>query len=317
MWKNGQMVAITIVIAALYMTALIPFSGLVIVPGFSTVRPANVLPVVFSLLVGPAAAWGAAIGNLLSDAFSGTLTQGSVFGFVGNFFFGFVGYKLWGNLGVFSSGEEPSMRSVRQLIEYLLIALVAATGTGAIIGWGLDLLGLFPFSVFATIVTVNDFLVAAILGPPLLYFLYIPASRWAAFATQTSWTTICPIGRPHTDGAPPRASRWSQSRGSSPVSSSVPSSKEFPSAVSRPTSPPGPVARRSRPLSVRSRSSSSVGLARFRTNASRISVGNDSLQRAYPLKRHNDTASLRVATVSSSRERLESVQNIVYVSNSP
>lgn len=172
MWKNGQMVAITIVIAALYMTALIPFSGLVIVPGFTTVRPANVLPVVFSLLVGPAAAWGAAIGNLLSDAFSGTLTQGSVFGFVGNFFFGFVGYKLWGNLGMFSSGEEPSMRSVRQLIEYLLIALVAATGTGAIIGWGLDLLGLFPFSVFATIVTVNDFLVAAILGPPLLYFLY-------------------------------------------------------------------------------------------------------------------------------------------------
>lgn len=172
MWKNGQMVAITIVIAALYMTALIPFSEMTIIPGFTTVRPANVLPVVFSLLVGPAAAWGAAIGNLLSDAFSGQLTQGSLFGFVGNFFFGFVGYKLWGNLGPLSSGEEPTMRSGRQLLEYLVIAFVAAAGTGAIIGWGLDLLGLFPFSVFATIITINDFLVAAVLGPPLLYFLY-------------------------------------------------------------------------------------------------------------------------------------------------
>lgn len=172
MWRDPRMVALTAVFAAIYMTALIPFKGLVIVPGFTEIRPANVLPVAFSLMFGPATAWGSAIGNLLSDAFGGTLTAGSAFGFVGNFFTGYVGYKLWGNLGRLSSGEEPTMRSPRQLLEFVVISFVAAAGTGAIIAWGLDLLGLFPFSVLATIIAVNDFLAAAVIGPPLLYVLY-------------------------------------------------------------------------------------------------------------------------------------------------
>jgi len=33
-------------------------------------------------------------------------------------------------------------------------------------------LGLFPFSVLGTIITVNNFLAAAVLGPPLLYLVY-------------------------------------------------------------------------------------------------------------------------------------------------
>lgn len=172
MWSDARMVMLVVVIAAVYAAVLIPFSGLVIIPGFTTVRPANVLPVVLSLLFGPAAAWGAAFGNLFADAFGGTLTWGSAWGFVGNFFFGFVAYRLWGNLGPLSSGEEPDMRSVRGVVEYVVIAFVAAAGTAAIIGWGLDLLGLLPFSVLAAIIAVNDFLAAAILGPPLLYLLY-------------------------------------------------------------------------------------------------------------------------------------------------
>ncbi|WP_332898764.1 QueT transporter family protein [Haladaptatus sp. CMSO5] len=172
MWKDPRMVALTAVIAAVYMTALIPFKGFVIVPGFTEIRPANVLPVALSLMFGPATAWGAGIGNLFSDAFGGTLTAGSIFGFVGNFFSGFIGYKLWGRLGWFSSGEKPTMRSVKQLGEFVVISFVAAAGTAAIIAWGLELLGLFPFSVFATIISVNDFLAAAVIGPPLLYLLY-------------------------------------------------------------------------------------------------------------------------------------------------
>lgn len=172
MWRDGRMVALAAVIAAVYMTALIPFKGFVIVPGFTEVRPANVLPVTLGLLFGPAAAWGAAIGNLLSDAFGGTLTSGSVFGFLGNFFSAFVAYKLWGHLGPLSADEPPRMQSLAQLGEFVVIAFVSAAGTAAIIAWGLDLLGLFSFSVFAIIITVNNFLAAAIIGPPLLYLLY-------------------------------------------------------------------------------------------------------------------------------------------------
>ena len=176
MWRDIRMVSLTFVIAAIYLAGLIPSKGLVIVPGFTEVRPGSALPVAFGLMFGPAAAWGSAIGNLLGDAFGGTLSMASAYGFVGNFFMGFVGYKLWGNLGPLSSGEEPTMQSARSVLEYLLIAFVAAVGTASIIAWGLDTLGVFPFSVFATIIAVNNFLAAASIGLPLLYLLYGRAS---------------------------------------------------------------------------------------------------------------------------------------------
>jgi energy-coupling factor transport system substrate-specific component len=177
MWRDVRMVALAVVIAAIYTAASIPSKGLVLVPGFTEIRPGVALPVALSLMFGPAAAWGAAIGNLVGDAFGGTLTWGSPFGFLGNFFMGLVGYKLWGNLGPLSSGEEPTMRSVRQVAEYLVVALVTALGTASIIGWGLDTIGVFPFSVIATIIGVNNFVAAAVIGPVLLYVLYGPAVR--------------------------------------------------------------------------------------------------------------------------------------------
>jgi len=174
MWRDTRMIMLTAVVAAVYAAVLIPFKGLTIIPGFTSVRPANVFPIIFSLLFGPAAAWGSAIGNLIGDIFGGTFGPASFFGFIGNFFFGFVGYKLWGNLGPLSSGEEPDFRSNtgRQLLEYLVVALVGATITAAIIAWGVDLLGLVPFPVLGVTITVNNFIAAAILGPPLLYLTW-------------------------------------------------------------------------------------------------------------------------------------------------
>jgi energy-coupling factor transport system substrate-specific component len=172
MWRNTRMIMLVAVVAAVYAAVLIPFKALTIIPGITSVRPANVFPVIFSLMFGPAAAWGSAIGNLIGDVFGGTLGPGSAFGFVGNFFFGLVGYKLWGNLGPLSSGEEPDMRSGGQLVEYLAVAVVASTITAGVIAWGLEVLGLFPFSVLGTIITVNNLLAAAVLGPPLLYLVY-------------------------------------------------------------------------------------------------------------------------------------------------
>ncbi len=174
MWRDTRMIMLTAVVAAVYAAVLIPFKGLTIIPGITSVRPANVFPVIFSLMFGPAAAWGSAIGNLIGDIFGGTFGPGSAFGFIGNFFFGFVGYKLWGNLGPLSSGVEPNFRGRpgRQLLEFGVVAIVASTVTAAIIAWGLEILGLFPFSVLGTIITINNFIAAIILGPVLLYLTY-------------------------------------------------------------------------------------------------------------------------------------------------
>ena len=174
MWRDTRMIMLVAVTAAIYAAVLLPFKLFTLVPGFTSVRPANVFPVIFSIMFGPAAAWGSAIGNLIGDVFGGTFGPGSIFGFIGNFFFGFVGYKLWGNLRPLSSGVEPNFRenAGSQLIEYLIVALAASLGCAAIIAWGVDLLGLLPFPVLGATIPVNNMLAAAVLGPPLLYLTY-------------------------------------------------------------------------------------------------------------------------------------------------
>lgn len=174
MWRDTRMIMLVAVVAAVYAALLIPFAGLVIVPGITNVRPGNVIPVVFGVMFGPAAAWGSAIGNLINDIFAGTFGPGSAFGFIGNFFFGLIGYKLWGNLGPLSSGVEPDFRErvPRQVVEFVAIGIVASALCAAIIAWGLEVLGLFPFSVLGTVIFLNNTLAVVILGPPILYLVY-------------------------------------------------------------------------------------------------------------------------------------------------
>lgn len=94
-WRDTRMVVMIAVTAALYAAILIPMKIIMpLVPGFTEVRPANVLPILFSFLFGPVAAWGAAFGNVVADCF-GTFGPGSIFGFFGNFLYGLLPYKLW------------------------------------------------------------------------------------------------------------------------------------------------------------------------------------------------------------------------------
>jgi len=171
MWKNTRMILLVALCAAVYAAVLIVFkAGIVLIPGITEVRPANLLPIVFSLLFGPAAAWGTAIGNLIGDFF-GTLGPGSFFGFIGNFFLGYVPYKVWGHLGPLSSGEEPRMRTWRQWLELIVISLISAAACAVIISWGVDLLGLVPFKILSTIITVND-TIGHIVGGILLLLVW-------------------------------------------------------------------------------------------------------------------------------------------------
>ncbi|WP_244605511.1 QueT transporter family protein [Halorussus marinus] len=172
MWRDTRMIMLVAVVAALFAAVLIPFKALTIVPGVTEIRPANAIPVAFGIMFGPAGAWGVAIGNLIGDIFGGTFGPGSAFGFAGNFFFALVSYKLWGNLAPLSSGEEPTMDSARQVAELWVIALAGAAVCAAIIAWGLEVLGQFPFSVLGPVIALNNFLAAAVLGPPLLYLTY-------------------------------------------------------------------------------------------------------------------------------------------------
>ncbi len=177
-WHDTRLLVLSAQIAAIYAAVLIPFKvGIPIIPGFVELRPANVIPIVSSLLFGPAAAWGAGIGNVIGDCF-GTLGPASLFGFLGNFLYGYVPYLLWGNLGWLSSGREPMVRSWRQGVEYVVICAAASLVCAVTIGWGVELLGLLPFWLLSPAIFLNNLVMALLLGPPLLLFLYPRVKQW-------------------------------------------------------------------------------------------------------------------------------------------
>lgn len=177
-WRDTRLIVLVAQTAAVYAAVLIPFKvGIPLIPGFAELRPANALPVAASLLFGPAAAWGAGLGNLIGDCF-GTLGPASLFGFVGNFWYGYVPYLLWGRLGPLSSGREPEPRSWRQVVEFALVCAAASAACALTIGWGVDLLGLVPFKVLTTAIFFNNLLMSLLLAPALLFFLHPRVKRW-------------------------------------------------------------------------------------------------------------------------------------------
>lgn len=172
MWSNTRMVVLTAISASLYAAILIPFKVLPIIPGVTELRPANAVPVVCSFLFGPAAAWGAGIGNVIGDFFGG-IGPGSIFGFLGNFLYGLIPYKAWSAL----TDSDPLPTTLIAWIAFFGVILLASAGCALTVGWGINFLGFIPFTVLGNIILVNNFIVAAVLTPFLLFVLYPRVKR--------------------------------------------------------------------------------------------------------------------------------------------
>jgi energy-coupling factor transport system substrate-specific component len=183
MWRHTQMVVLVALSAAIYAAVLIPFKGFPLVPGYIEIRPANAFPIVFGLLFGPAGAWGAAIGNLIGDFF-GTLTLGSVGGFVGNFFLALLPYKIWSTFFRRDENMETNVDSGKKVGVYIAAVILASTVCAVIISWWVDLLGLAPFLVFLALILFNNAIVGGVLGPILLLALYPRVKRWGLLWTE-------------------------------------------------------------------------------------------------------------------------------------
>jgi energy-coupling factor transport system substrate-specific component len=184
MWRHTQMVVLVALSAAIYAAVLIPFKGFTIVPGYIELRPANAFPLAFGLLFGPAGAWGAAIGNTIGDFVGGTLTVGSVGGFVGNFFLALLPYKMWSVFFRRDENMEETVDSGKKFGVYILLVLLASAVCAAIISWWIELLGFFPFEVFFALIFFNNAVMAGVLGPILLLALYPRVKRWGLLWTE-------------------------------------------------------------------------------------------------------------------------------------
>jgi energy-coupling factor transport system substrate-specific component len=168
MWGNTRMVVLSAISAALYAAVLVPFKVVPFIPGVTELRPANAIPVVCSFMFGPAAAWGAAIGNLIGDFFGG-VSPNDLFGFFANIVYGYVPYKVW---QILANNQEPVIRSPLTAIKYAAACLLASVFCADIVGWGENLLALKPFLMMGNAIVLNDMLAAMLLSPFLLAALY-------------------------------------------------------------------------------------------------------------------------------------------------
>lgn len=158
MWDNTRMIVLVAVCAAIYAATLIVFkTAIPLIPGITEVRVANILPMTFGFLFGPAGAWGLAIGNLLGDIFGGTLSPVSIAGFWGNFLLGYLPYTLWTTLRPISErAYNWQARRVRSWVVYLSIALISAAACSVVISTMADILGMVPYAILSKIIAINN-----------------------------------------------------------------------------------------------------------------------------------------------------------------
>jgi len=190
------MIILVAVCAAIYSAALIAFkTAIPLIPGITEVRIANIFPMVFGILFGPAGAWGTAIGNFIGDLFGGTFGPTSIPGFVGNFLLGYLPYAMWMTLLPISQrSREWRSDHLFSWINYILISFISSAACAVVISVSVDTLGIVPYPVLSKIITINNTL-ASWIGVAILTSVFGVVRHqfglfWAEVMSQKE------IGRP-------------------------------------------------------------------------------------------------------------------------
>lgn len=94
------MSVVTTMGAACYVEVLLPFEVAVVISGSAEIRLDDTVPILLSLLFGPAVAFGAGFCNIIADILGSMMGPVSIFGFLGNFLYGlhplcFVAGSSW------------------------------------------------------------------------------------------------------------------------------------------------------------------------------------------------------------------------------
>lgn len=158
--------------AVVFFAIALPFRSLfTLLPGVTEIRPANMVPLVFGIQFGPAAAWGISIGNLISDILSGSNAFVCLTGFLVNFFYTYIPYKLWYTLRL---GKEPihpvRLNTVLEIVKYILVVLIDSFVTTVSLSLIFEAAGFQSFFSSFPLLFFNNFDFAIILGIPVLSF---------------------------------------------------------------------------------------------------------------------------------------------------
>lgn len=173
-WKDKRSLRRMAVSGVLFLVVAAPFRMLFnLIPGVTEVRPANVLPVVFGILWGPAGAWGTAIANACSDILaSHSPMKVWLPGFVLNFFYSYLPYRLWyGSQNRDGSVKAPRLESVGQVVKYIYICFLDSMVITAGLGFLFEALGFQEFKDCVVLLFFNNFDFAIVLGVPMILLM--------------------------------------------------------------------------------------------------------------------------------------------------
>ena len=142
------------------------FKVMVLIEGFTEIRPVNALPVMFGMIGGPVGALACGFGNMAADLF-GTFNATSLLGFVANFIGAYLPFKLWSAF----SEEKPNLKSFANIARYCLISVVTSLAMAFVLGTGLDVFFNIQLPQIYIYVLLNNIAFSIFLGIPLFIVL--------------------------------------------------------------------------------------------------------------------------------------------------
>lgn len=177
-WDSTD-IAVTAMLAAIYGGGLAATAGIVLIPGFTWLRPADALNPMYGTLFGVPGCVAAAIGNFIGDVLSGTLSVGSIGGLMGQFFQAYVPYKL------VRMEIDIALKTRKGFAQYEIATFLGAIIVGIYISFFLDALKILPSDVvwygFAPFVIIPSGVLGLILGPAIQKVVYPKVKAWGLF----------------------------------------------------------------------------------------------------------------------------------------
>jgi len=158
-------IAIMILCAVIFIIIAVPFRYLFPIMAVSELRPASALPPVFGMMFGPWGAFGAALGNLIADIIAGYTPDVYLLGFIAQFLYGYIPYKLWYTLGINKTIAPPKIDNVKNLIRFVIVILISSILMSILLGMLLESLKVVEIASISTLMFgFNNFEFSMILG---------------------------------------------------------------------------------------------------------------------------------------------------------
>lgn len=159
--------------AAIFFAVSLPFKYLFsLVPGVTEIRPANVVPPVLGVLFGLPAAVGISVGNLISDILSGSNVFICATGFIANFLYSYLPYRMW-YTEFDSKGKvtPPNLSSMKDVLKFIFVIFINSLLVTILLMLIFETAGFGTSGDNAPLLFFNNFDFAVILGVPLLSIL--------------------------------------------------------------------------------------------------------------------------------------------------